>query len=75
MDADVQETRHGDVPGLRIFTRLRDEGGSVGLEVFYERNDRCGFDRMVDRVSLTEVEHRDKVDDRVREMGNRWTGP
>ena len=46
-----------------------------GWKVYYECNDRCGWERMVGRVSLAEVEHRDEVDERAREMGERWAGP
>ena len=46
-----------------------------GWKVYYECNDRCGFERMAGWVKLSDIEHRDEVDERAREMGERWAGP
>ncbi|UWG50704.1 hypothetical protein AArcCO_1397 [Halalkaliarchaeum sp. AArc-CO] len=46
-----------------------------GWKVYYECNDRCGFERMAGWVKLSDIEHRDEVNERAREMGERWAGP
>lgn len=46
-----------------------------GWKVYYECNDRCGWEQMAGWVKLSEVEHRDEVDKRARVMGERWSGP
>ena len=46
-----------------------------GYKIFYECNDRCGFKQMAGWVKLSDIEHRDEVDERAREMGERWAGP
>ena len=46
-----------------------------GWKVYYECNERCGWEQMTGWVWLSEIEHRDDVDDRAREMGERWAEP
>ena len=43
-----------------------------GWKVYYECNDRCGFERMPCRVSLSEVDHRDEAHERAQELGEQW---
>ena len=46
-----------------------------GWKVFYECDDRCGFEQMTGWVKLSDIEHRDEVDARAHEMGEWWAGP
>lgn len=43
-----------------------------GWKVYYECNDRCGFERMAGWVWLKEIDHRDDVHERARGLGERW---
>lgn len=41
-----------------------------GWKVYYDCE--CGWERMVGRIAMSDVEHRDEVHERAREMGERW---
>lgn len=45
-----------------------------GYKVFYECNDRCGFERMAGWVKPSEIEHQDEVEQRAHKMGEQWAG-
>ncbi len=45
---------------------------ATGWKVYYECNGRCGFERMAGWVKVSEIEHRDKVHERAREIGEQW---
>lgn len=47
---------------------------ATGWKVYYQCNDQCGFEQMAGWVKRSEIEHRDDVDKRAREMGERWAG-
>lgn len=46
-----------------------------GWKVYYECNDRCGWEQMAGWVKLSEIEHRDEVHELAREIGEQWAGP
>jgi len=43
-----------------------------GWKVYYQCNERCGFEQMAGWVKLSEIDHRDEVNERAREMGGQW---
>ena len=46
-----------------------------GWKVFYECDDRCGWEQMTGWVSLADVDHQDAGDKQACEIGKRWAGP
>jgi hypothetical protein len=44
----------------------------TGWKVYYECNDRCGFERMAGWVTLSEIDHRDEVHERAAKLGEQW---
>ena len=40
-------------------------------KVFYECSE-CTWDAKAGRVTLSEIDHQDEVDERARELGERW---
>jgi len=59
--------------GASLVYGTKEEASS--WKVYYECNERCGWEQMTGRVSMADVGHRDDVDDRAREMGDQWAGP
>ncbi|WP_154018510.1 hypothetical protein [Halolamina rubra] len=45
----------------------------AGWKVYYECNDRCGFEQMAGWVKLSEITHLDDVQARAEAMGDRWS--
>jgi len=43
-----------------------------GWKVYYECNQRCGWERMAGWISLSDIDHRDEVDHHAREIGEQW---
>lgn len=41
-------------------------------KVYYECSNRCGWERKAGIIPRAEIDHRDQVDERAEEMGNRW---
>ena len=44
---------------------------ATSYKVFYECSE-CTWEAMAGRVTLSEIDHQDEVDERARELGERW---
>lgn len=43
-----------------------------GWKVYYECGERCGWECMAGWIRLADIDSRDDVDVRARELGSRW---
>ena len=65
-----QDTATCPYCGSALVFGLKEEAS--GWKVYYQCNDRCGFEQMAGWVKLSEIDHRDEVNERAREMGDQW---
>lgn len=59
--------------GSSLVYGTKDEAS--GWKVYYECNDRCGWEQIAGWVKLSEIEHQDEVHEHARDLGEQWAGP